>query len=577
MAQLPQGQRITLPITATQGYYFSTSGAAIVRVTPSNGGAFVVTIGTNETDVGWYGFPASLELVAQSGVLTYNTTPSALTAVQLGDQRDSDPVDVALAANGLIYGVSALQGALNFSNVVLFGDSISAQNSFATPTGLSMSIAAGVATVTMPNHQMAAGWSFRINKTNYSLINDTNFGVYQVASVISANQFTFIAPAGAVDGAYSVAEICNTNKTPFSAYFNAYNSINGEAFRLSAICARSGDSTLEMLARIDEISTYGGYTVFVLGGTNDAIRAQSLADSKLNISLIVNKISSFGCRVVILTIPPVSSAVPLQGGQTATQRAQWVAEYNDHIKSLASSGSVTVVDIYSALVDKTSATANFVSTMTYDGVHLSPLGCVTVAPLLQAALNQRKLPRVSSNLQTANQLLPNPLFIGTGGTANAGITGTIAAGKSCQRTGAATAVGSLVARSDGNGNAQQLVVTAAADERIIYDEPSILGSVSAGDIIKFSTTINAVAWANVRTISVQLIMTVGGINFIANSAFNNQPGFTTAPFTGVTGDVRFSTEAVPVPAGVTAILTRIDTTFSSGTTVSYSESQVVKL
>ena len=103
MAQLPQGQRLTLPITATQGYYFSTSGAAIVRVTPSNGGAFVVTIGTDETDIGWFGFDASLELIAQSGVLTYNTTPSALTAVQLGDQRDSDAVDVALAVNDVSY------------------------------------------------------------------------------------------------------------------------------------------------------------------------------------------------------------------------------------------------------------------------------------------------------------------------------------------------------------------------------------------------------------------------------------------------------------------------------------------
>ena len=58
MAQLAQGQRLTLPITATQGYYFSTSGAAVVRVTPSNGGAFAVTIGTNETDIGWFGFDA---------------------------------------------------------------------------------------------------------------------------------------------------------------------------------------------------------------------------------------------------------------------------------------------------------------------------------------------------------------------------------------------------------------------------------------------------------------------------------------------------------------------------------------
>lgn len=107
MAQLPQGQRLTLPITATQGYYFLTSGAAIVRVTPSNGGAFVVTIGTDETDVGWFGFDASLELIAQSGVLTYNTTPSALTAVQLGDQRDSDAVDLALMVNSL--GVGAVQ------------------------------------------------------------------------------------------------------------------------------------------------------------------------------------------------------------------------------------------------------------------------------------------------------------------------------------------------------------------------------------------------------------------------------------------------------------------------------------
>lgn len=106
MAQLPQGQRLTLPITATQGYYFSTSGAAIVRVTPSNGGAFVVTIGANETDVGWFGFDASLELVAQSGVLTYNTAPSRLTAVQLGDQRDSDPVDVALSYGDLAAAVN---------------------------------------------------------------------------------------------------------------------------------------------------------------------------------------------------------------------------------------------------------------------------------------------------------------------------------------------------------------------------------------------------------------------------------------------------------------------------------------
>lgn len=125
MAQLTQGQRLTLPITATQGYYFSTSGAAIVRVTPSNGGAFVVTIGNDEADVGWFGFDASLELIAQSGVLTYNTTPSALTAVQLGDQRDSDAVDVALNVNDLR--VSFIRGR---QSVVLFGDSYAEAQNF---------------------------------------------------------------------------------------------------------------------------------------------------------------------------------------------------------------------------------------------------------------------------------------------------------------------------------------------------------------------------------------------------------------------------------------------------------------
>lgn len=165
MAQLPQGQRLTLPITATQGYYFSTSGAAIVRVTPSNGGAFVVTIGTDETDVGWFGFDASLELIAQSGVLTYNTTPSALTAVQLGDQRDSDAVDIALSVN-------KLSSSLDFNSLAF-------QVSVIQPT---VAVSAAGAGTSIPSSVRIQPMKSLTDATKFQVVGDPNYRIFGVPS-----------------------------------------------------------------------------------------------------------------------------------------------------------------------------------------------------------------------------------------------------------------------------------------------------------------------------------------------------------------------------------------------------------
>ena len=243
MAQLAQGQRLTLPITATQGYYFSTSGAAIVRVTPSNGGAFVVTIGNDETDVGWFGFDASLELIAQSGVLTYNTTPSALTAVQLGDQRDSDAVDVALSVNEASAAVNALSSAsfpippttsslISSSGANVAADNITIQQMIMVPadvvavriayahlggaggvTAAKMLVAATDNIGDLSQSQTTAGRQFSVPVKNGTEHNTLSTDGWQVVTFDGSATFD-VADAGAQSYTYKWSDIIPVNGQP---------------------------------------------------------------------------------------------------------------------------------------------------------------------------------------------------------------------------------------------------------------------------------------------------------------------------------------------------------------------------
>lgn len=230
-------------------------------------------------------------------------------------------------------------------------------------------------------------------------------------------------------------------------------------------------------------------------GTNDISNTSiSAATTIANMTQVFNARFALGRRLVICGEPArwgVNTSTPL----TTQQRADLIA-VNKAYRAFCDARPDTTrfVDLLSLSVDAGWSDLRPATGYLVDTVHDGFLGASEFgAAIAQACMElgaRRAPPRMRGD--TTN-LMPAGMFAGTGGTAGAGVTGTVPTGFSAaRRSGDAdiSAVSSLVARTDGQrGNWWQLAVTAtAASQRMdmsrTADTLASLG-LAAGDVVEF--------------------------------------------------------------------------------------------
>lgn len=195
-------------------------------------------------------------------------------------------------------------------------------------------------------------------------------------------------------------------------------------------------------------------------GTNDTVATFGATNSYDNVKSICERIVALGIPVVCYTIAPRGEPAFTSARITnisGVDRRPMAREFNARIlgasfngtsyPGLASeaslNGMVRAVDITAPLLDPAPAVDfDILPAYAYDGLHLSPVGCFTVAPALLAAFDAlipaTVTPPLATNDNTGNVLGTKGLMAGTAGTltragnatTNAGftMTGTVPTG-----------------------------------------------------------------------------------------------------------------------------------------------------
>lgn len=181
--------------------------------------------------------------------------------------------------------------------------------------------------------------------------------------------------------------------------------------------------------------------------------AVTVAKTIENISAMVNEQRAAGKIVVVFASSPIGSPSTAFTGDVLKGH-MYIAQY---LRGLDSLDGCHVIDMWPEFCDMTVNTGVHLSTMLYDGTHLSPTAALATAEKLAAIINLYvpscdALPGspadVYSTINPTGALNLDPFWIGaTGGTAGAGASGTVPASHTLASTDAGlTVVGSIVTK-----------------------------------------------------------------------------------------------------------------------------------
>jgi lysophospholipase L1-like esterase len=142
-----------------------------------------------------------------------------------------------------------------------------------------------------------------------------------------------------------------------------------------------GDTTLDVLARLHEVTARRPRGLVLMIGTNDLLRGGSVERALAGTREIAERLQARcpECAINLLAMLPVRGL--LQAGLLSfNQRAQ---EYNRQLQALALQRGCGFHDFHARFAD---GHGELRADLTYDGVHLEPSGYALWASELQAAL-----------------------------------------------------------------------------------------------------------------------------------------------------------------------------------------------
>jgi lysophospholipase L1-like esterase len=129
----------------------------------------------------------------------------------------------------------------------------------------------------------------------------------------------------------------------------------------------SGNTTIDILALLDEVLSHDLDTIFLMTGISDARQSVDYATTLSNYNEIISRIKTESPKTMLY----IQSILPV-GEQEVLANNETILERNEYIANLAFTNSgVTYIDLHSLYADENGYMIEEYST---DGVHLTSLG-----------------------------------------------------------------------------------------------------------------------------------------------------------------------------------------------------------
>lgn len=277
-------------------------------------------------------------------------------------------------------------------------------------------------------------------------------------------------------------------------WFQWLNILLGQRLDLLYNAGVSGDTTSQMLARVDsDVLAYNPGWVFHYGFVNDIQRAAndgsvSFADGVIeNLEQIYARSRSLGAKLVVLSETPSTLAY-----NTAAKREQANYIMNWQRQYCARTPGCYFIDVYSPLLDITSATGAGFSGYSYDDLHPTGQGARKIADACFAVLdsvipkgyrNSTSLVDLCTSINPYGNILANGCM---GGSA-ANNTGTNVSGNMATswnnrlESGTVTScVAAKEARTDINGGSWNTQTVVASSNNAVVRMDQLVAALPAG-------------------------------------------------------------------------------------------------
>ncbi|MEH6676122.1 SGNH/GDSL hydrolase family protein [Phenylobacterium sp.] len=229
-----------------------------------------------------------------------------------------------------------------------------------------------------------------------------------------------------------------------------------------------GQDSQEMLDRVENLRAFEPGLVICICSTNDRTGTGQTADWTIaRLAEYQAAVLGMGHRLLWIAETPRGDSVNTSYDMTSTQVAYQQRVRQWQLDQGAVQG-VYVADPYSLMVDPASTDGRALDTILRDGIHWGAFGAWYVAEPVIEALQELfpprpVLPTTNADVYSSNNptgaLNPNPMLLGTSGTAGTGCTGNVATGWEAVAGAGLSATLSKV--TSGGHEWQQIVVTGA--------------------------------------------------------------------------------------------------------------------
>lgn len=149
-----------------------------------------------------------------------------------------------------------------------------------------------------------------------------------------------------------------------------------------------GDTTENLLERMEDVYKYNPSKVFILIGINDLNRGKSIDEILDNIQRIVNNIKTNRkyTNIYIESVYPINRNVFEDKDYSFNNDISndTIKELNDRLSNLCKENSIQYVDVYNNLID---SEGNLKEDYTKEGLHLTDLGYFKVTSSLVKYIN----------------------------------------------------------------------------------------------------------------------------------------------------------------------------------------------
>lgn len=246
-------------------------------------------------------------------------------------------------------------------------------------------------------------------------------------------------PLVAVTDAYS-------NGSRSTGMFAWANAMLGHRLNMVGNGGVPGNTSEQILARLDKLLEVPSDIVSVLAGANDFSQSFSAAQTIGNLSAIYSKVRASGRRLLVLTTMSRATMNNAGGYEYLSTVNRWIKNY------ARNTPGVLLADICSAMTDPATGTPiNSGGFYTADGTHPNAIGAQAMGRVIAEAL--RPIIPATDIFSTSNMdplnMMRNPCNLGTTGTVANGITGTAGSFWALTAEGTAVATASKLARTDG--------------------------------------------------------------------------------------------------------------------------------